>query len=222
MVGLCARRVRTHTASKQYREPVLERLLDEERLQFAAVGRFALPGGRQAVLYRATASATPSAALLGENLVTATDRQGGSLFSVATVEWDLPAGRRFVVVPRDNRPLEFQYVYVPDATQLLRWQVVKNPHAMCDDSNYRVTVFDLNSRRGPTRTESRVFRVSQLERQELASLPMDVFRGQIVTIQLSSLAETSASESCVAWSDLSLVAAPVASASDGPRGEYRR
>ena len=138
------------------------------------------------------------------------------------LEWDLPAGRRFVVVPRDNRPLEFQYVYVPDATQLLRWQVVKNPHAMCDDSNYRVTVLDLNSRRGPTRTESRVFRVSQLERQELASLPMDVFRGQIVTIQLSSLAETSASESCVAWSDLSLVAAPVASASDGPRGEYRR
>ena len=84
----------------EYREPVLERLLEEQRLPFSMVGSVALPQGRRAVVYRAKSGGQPSVTTTDENLVTATDRRGNDLFAVNKAEWDLPAGRRTVGVAR--------------------------------------------------------------------------------------------------------------------------
>jgi Dolichyl-phosphate-mannose-protein mannosyltransferase len=190
----------------EYREPVLATLLSEQRLPFALLGRVTLPEGREAVLYHATSSASLEGRTIGENLVTTTDRRGQDLFPVSRAAWDLPGGPRRVAVERDGTSIEFQYVYVPDTTRFLTWQVVRNGPAMCGDSAYAVKVFDLNSRRGPTQEVARVFSMAAAQKQESASLGIETFRDQIVTIQLSPLSSTEASHSCIGWSDVTMVA----------------
>jgi hypothetical protein len=189
----------------EHREPVLERLLENRQLPFTLLGRVALPDSREAVLYRASSTGPLSASASGGNLVTATARDGEHLFPVSRAEWDLPAGRTVVAVASDERPIEFAYVYVPESTAFLSWQVVRSPQSLCVASEYAVTVFDLNSRRGPVHTVSKTFRLSAAHAGESASLDMSTFQGQIVAIRLSSLSTTRTPPACLGWSDLRIV-----------------
>jgi len=189
----------------EYREPVLERVLDDQRLPFGVIGRVALPEGREAVVYQARDGEAPQRTV-GENYVTATNRRGADLFSIDRVQWELPSGRSDIVTTRGDKPIEFQYVYVPDTVRSLRWNVVKNPQAACARSEYTVKVFDLDSRRGPARMLSQIFSISPDQSQQVASVDVDEFRDQIVTIQLLPSFSAGTSESCVGWSDLRLVA----------------
>jgi 4-amino-4-deoxy-L-arabinose transferase-like glycosyltransferase len=189
----------------EYREPVLQRVLEDQRLPFSVVGRVALPEGREAVVYRA-GDGEPPPRTVGENYVTATNRHGSDLFSVSRVQWELPSGRSDIVTTRGDKPIEFQYIYVPDSVRSLRWNVVKNPQAACTRSEYAVEVFDLNSRRGPARTVSKVFSVPPNQSQQVVSVDVDEFRDQIITIRLSPSFSAGTSGSCVGWSDLRLVA----------------
>ena len=96
----------------EYREPVLERVLDDQRLPFGVIGRVALPEGREAVVYQARDGEAPQRTV-GENYVTATNRHGADLFSIDRVQWELPSGRSDIVTTRGDKPIEFQYVYCP-------------------------------------------------------------------------------------------------------------
>ena len=189
----------------EYREPVLQRVLEDQRLPFSVVGTVALPEGREAVVYRAL-DGEPTQPTAGENYVTATNRHGADLFSVNRVQWELPSGRSDIVTTRGDEPIEFPYVYVPDTVRSLRWNVVKNPQATCARSEYTVEVFDLNSHRGPAQIVSKVFSVPPNQSQQVASVDVDQFRDQIITIQLSPSFSAGTAESCFGWSDLRLVA----------------
>ena len=192
--------------SSEYREPVLANLLEARQLPFTDVGRVRLPDDREAVLYRASSS-DASATLMGENLVIATDSRGDHLFQVSTSEWTLQTGERAVVVTPDSMSSEFQYVYVPDSARLLSWQVVRHPDTSCADTEYTVTVFDLNSRRGPAHSLSRKFTMSDGQHRQVASVGLDPFRGQIVTIRLVQSSPGGASR-CVGWSNLMMIPDP--------------
>ena len=190
----------------EYREPVLERLLADERLPFTQIAGVALPEDRKALVYRA-AGAGWSNALIGCDLITATDRSGRDLFTINKAEWDLPAGPRSVAVPRDGVPIEFQYVYVPEAVDRLMWQVVRDGRTVCGtgDLGYRVLVADMHSARGPRREMSRRYDLASSRKWASESLDMRAFQGQIVTVQLSAEPTTDAAESCVGWNDLRIV-----------------
>jgi hypothetical protein len=182
----------------EYREPVLGRLLEEQRLPFTAIGNVSLPGRREAVVYRANPSARPAVSLTGDNLVTLRNRFGTELFPVSRTEWQLPVGsRRAVAITPNDTPIEFQYVYVPDTTRFLNWTVVMNPHPSCESAHYAVTVFDLHSRRGPAFRSSRTSTLLRGQEQESATLGMEPFRNHIVTIRLSP-------QSCIGWTEVSL------------------
>jgi len=189
----------------EYREPVLQRVLEDQRLPFSAVGRVALPEGREAVVYRASDGERPQRTV-GENYVTATNRHGADVFLVSRVQWELPSGRSDIATTRGDKPIAFQYVYVPDTVRSLRWNVVKNPQTACARSEYALEVFDLNSRRGPDRIVSKVFSVPPNQSQQVASIDVDEFRDQIITIQLLPSFSAGTSESCVGLSDLRLTA----------------
>jgi hypothetical protein len=190
----------------EYREPVLGSLLEAQLLPFTAIGKVSLPERREAAVYRANANAHPSVTLTGDNLVTARNRHGKDLFPVSKVEWQLPSGgRRAVGITQNELPIEFQYVYVPSTARLLNWTVVMNPHARCESSGYAVTVFDLHTRRGPARTASRTFTIHRAQQQESASLGLESFRNHIVTIRLSPLPAPDLRQSCIGWSEVSLV-----------------
>ena len=189
------------------RDRILETVLDAQRLPFTMFARVALPQGREAVLYRAASSAVLLDKLIGENLLTATDRHGDDLFPDSKTVWDLPAGRRPVAVPRRGMPIELRYLYVPDTTNYLSWQVVRNPAGRCEtwDLDYRVSVFDLHSRRGPDRELSKAFRLAASQHWASEGLELDVFGSDIVAIQLSAGSGTDGVDSCIGWSDLSMV-----------------
>jgi hypothetical protein len=208
--------IRHHT---DFRDPILETLLDEQRLPFTMVGKVTLPQDRQAVLYRAASGAVLSNKLIGENLLTAKDRYGRDLFPARKTEWDLPSGRRSVAVPRRGLPIELRYLYVPDTTRYVSWQVVRNPGGMCrsSDLDYRVTVFDLHSRRGPAHELSRVFRLAANRDWASDSLEVEVFGSDIVTIQLSAVSGTDDGGSCIGWNDLNMVADRTVRGSMPPR-----
>jgi hypothetical protein len=189
----------------EYREPVLGSMLEAQRLPFTAIGNVPLPGRREAVIYRANAAAHPPVTVIGDNLVTARNRHGKSLFPVSKEEWQLPGGGRGTAgVTRDQMPMEFQYVYVPGTTRLLNWTVVVNPQTHCESSGYTVTVFDLHSRRGPAHQASRTFTLRRAQEQESASLGMEPFRNRIVTIGFLPLPGRNPPQSCIGWTEVSL------------------
>jgi hypothetical protein len=194
----------------EYREPVLERLLGDQRLPFIRVASVALPEGRKALLYRRAVFA--GTFRIEENLITATGRSGGDLFAVPKAEWDLPGGRGSVAVSRDGVPIELPYVYVPDAVDKLSWQVVRDRRRVCEraDVRYRVVVADMHSARGPARELSTRFGLAAPEQWATDSVDMGAFREDIVTVRLSAESTADAPGSCVGWSDLRLVSGGVA------------
>ena len=108
--------------------------------------------------------------------------------------------------PLIRTPSEFQYVYVPDMARFLSWEVVTNPHHICDGAKYAVKVFDQHSRRGPARELSTPLNIVANREKESMRLAIEAFRGQVVTIQLSLLPASRSSQSCIGWSDLRIVA----------------
>ena len=191
----------------EFREPVLERLLEDRRLPFTKVAGVALPEGRTALLYRRAANTGGVNALIGGDLIMATDSSGRDLFTITKAEWDLPAGRSSVAIPRDGVPIEFQYIYVPETIDRLRWHVVRNRRGACEtgDVVYRVVVADMHSARGPGQVVSRRFDLGTGQQSAAESLDMRAFRGQIVTVQLSAEPTVDAPGPCVGWDDLRIV-----------------
>jgi hypothetical protein len=188
------------------RDHILERLLEEQRLPFTTIGKVTLPQARHAVLYRAVSSAGLSDRLIGENLLTATDRDGQDLFPEGKTVWELPGGRRSVAVPRGG-PIELRYLYVPEVTSYLNWQVVRSPDVECRgmDVGYRVSVFDLHSRRGADRELSGTFRLAAHENSASDALELEVLRSDIVAVQLSAVPGADGIESCIGWTYLGMV-----------------
>ena len=100
-------------------------------------------------------------------------------------------------------PIEFRYVFVPRAARVLNWTVVTAPDPRCDGGGYTVTVFDLNSRRGPSRSVTKTFAIPPGLERDSASLGMEPLRGQIVAIRFSTLSSLDRPP-CVGWADVSL------------------
>jgi hypothetical protein len=62
-----------------------------------------------------------------------------------------------------------------------------------------VKVYDMNSRRGPTREIVRVFTMPTIRDSQMESLDIETLRGQVVTIELAAIG---GERSCIGWSDL--------------------
>jgi hypothetical protein len=117
-----------------------------------------------------------------------------------------------VAIVRDATPVEFPYVYLPDSARSMTWTTVRDPDGRCGDVTYGVKVFDLNSRRGPSREVARVFTLPAASKSTAEIFDLEALRGQVVTIQLAPLSATSGA-SCIGWSGLKLL---------GPRVDAER